>query len=299
MYFESRISNLNPISVHEWMPMLLLKPGKRSDHLSIFSVSAQQVKTQSKLCNGKKVPWPTLNDRIDLINFHYSLLQKTYKQNPWRPASESPCSCRRAFSVPDRKKTCYQTDYTDYQYKAVQGGSAEWKILWRRLHIYIYTYIFNFAQRVGSKHLQSNPLPHLVVLHQPYAGGYTSGGWLEQPNMLGNNKHYSLFPFGILKEQMILFCHSTGGTTLEDVNECHDCHAAEFHPTLFWHPRTKQLKLHFLDTYSTASTKPSFLSWQQTVTRGVWVSSQRILSCPHTPHLMPKFSSSTSAASSA
>ena len=160
-----------------------------------------------------------------------------------------------------------------------------------------YIYIFNFAQRVGSKHLQSNPLPHLVVLHQPYAGGYTSGGCLEQPNMLGNNKHY-IFPFGILKGQMILYCHSTGGTTLEDVNEC-DCHAAEFHPTLFWHPRTKQLKLHFLDTYSTASTKPSFLSWQQTVTQSVWVSSQRILSCPHTPHLMPKFSSSTSAASSA
>ena len=93
-----------------------------------------------------------------------------------------------------------------------------------------YIYIFNFAQRVGSKHLQSNPLPHLVVLHQPYAGGYTSGGCLEQPNMLGNNKHY-IFPFGILKGQMILYCHSTGGTTLEDVNEC-DCHAAEFHPEL-------------------------------------------------------------------
>lgn len=151
------------------------------------------------------------------------------------------------------------------QYKVAQQNGKSFG----ESYIYIYTYIFNFAQRVGSKHLQSNPLPHLVVLHQPYAGGYTSGGWLEQPNMLGNNKHYSLFPFGILKEQMILFCHSTGGTTLEDVNECHDCHAAEFHPTLFWHPRTKQLKLHFLDTYSTASTKPSFLSWQQTVTRGV------------------------------
>ena len=108
----------------------------------------------------------------------------------------------------------------------------------------------------------------------------------------------TLFPLGILKEQMILYCHSAGGTTLEDVNECHDCHAADL--PFFGHPRTKQLKLHFLDTYSTASTKPSFLSWQRTVTRGVWVlSSQRILSCPHTPHLMPKFSSSTSAASSA
>ena len=105
---------------------------------TIFSVSAQQVKTQSKLCNVKKnVPWSTLNDRINLINFHYSLLQKTYKQNLWRPASESPCSCRRAFSVPDRKKTCYQTDYTDYQYMVAQQNGKSFEEGYIMLHLYI------------------------------------------------------------------------------------------------------------------------------------------------------------------
>lgn len=114
----------------------------------------------------------------------------------------------------------------------VHGGSAEWKILWRRLDTFIQFCAKSWLKTLAIEPPSSpcRPAPTLRRrLHFRWLSWAAKHAWQQQ----------TLFPFGILKEQMILYCHSTGGTTLEDVNECHDCHAADFHPTLFWAPKNQ------------------------------------------------------------